>query len=77
MRLTPQPTVDNSQAKMMKFMPCIFMLICYSYSCALVALFDGQRPLHDRPADVINRMKDAGDPTRARGAADEAAAASR
>jgi len=58
MQLTPQPTVDNSQAKMMKFMPLIFMFVCYSYSCALSlystvnALFTIAQQL------VINRMKD-------------------
>jgi YidC/Oxa1 family membrane protein insertase len=58
MQLTPQPTVDNSQAKMMKFMPLIFMFVCYSYSCALSlystvnALFTIVQQL------VINRMKD-------------------
>jgi len=35
MRLTPQPTVDNAQAKMMMFTPIIFLIICYTYSCAL------------------------------------------
>jgi YidC/Oxa1 family membrane protein insertase len=59
MQLTPQPTVDNSQAKMMKFMPLIFMFVCYGYSCALSlystvnAMFTIVQQL------VINRMKDA------------------
>jgi YidC/Oxa1 family membrane protein insertase len=35
MQLTPTPSVDNAQAKMMKFMPVIFTLFCYSFSCAL------------------------------------------
>ena len=35
MRLTPQPTVDNAQMKMMKFMPFFMLLIYYPYSCAL------------------------------------------
>jgi YidC/Oxa1 family membrane protein insertase len=35
MRLTPQPTVDNAQMKMMKFMPVFMLLIYYNYSCAL------------------------------------------
>jgi YidC/Oxa1 family membrane protein insertase len=35
MRLTPQPTVDNAQMKMMKFMPFFMLLIYYNYSCAL------------------------------------------
>ncbi len=35
MRLTPQPTVDNAQVKMMRFMPYMVALFCYSFSCAL------------------------------------------
>ncbi|MGA2445404.1 MAG: YidC/Oxa1 family insertase periplasmic-domain containing protein [Opitutaceae bacterium] len=58
MRLTPQPTVDNSQAKMMKFMPVIFTLICYNFSCAL-ALYSTVNGLFTIGQQlVINRMKD-------------------
>lgn len=35
MRLTPTPTTDNLQVKMMQFMPIIFTLFCYNFSCAL------------------------------------------
>jgi YidC/Oxa1 family membrane protein insertase len=35
MRLTPQPSVDNAQMKMMKFMPLMFLFFYYNYSCAL------------------------------------------
>jgi YidC/Oxa1 family membrane protein insertase len=35
MRLTPTPSVDNMQMKMMRFMPVIFTLFCYQFSCAL------------------------------------------
>ncbi len=35
MKLTPAPSVDNMQMKMMKFMPVIFTVFCYSFSCAL------------------------------------------
>ena len=59
MRLTPQPTVDNSQAKMMKFMPLMFMIFYYSYSCAL-ALYSTANGLFTIGQQlVINRMKDA------------------
>jgi YidC/Oxa1 family membrane protein insertase len=58
MRLTPQPTVDNAQAKMMKFMPVIFTLICYNFSCAL-ALYSTVNGLFTIGQQlVINRMKD-------------------
>lgn len=35
MKLTPTPTTDNAQMKMMKFMPIVFTLICYSFATAL------------------------------------------
>jgi YidC/Oxa1 family membrane protein insertase len=58
MRLMPQPAVDNSQAKMMKFMPVIFIFICYSFSCAL-ALYSTINTLFTIGQQlVINRMKD-------------------
>ncbi len=62
MQLTPQPTVDNSQAKIMKFMPLFLLLIYYRYSCALSlystvnALFTIGQQL------VVNKQKDDGDP---------------
>jgi YidC/Oxa1 family membrane protein insertase len=59
MRLTPQPTVDNAQVKMMKFMPVLFTLFCYSFSCAL-ALYSTVNGLFTIGQQlVINRMKDA------------------
>lgn len=35
MRLTPTPTTDNLQLKIMRFMPIMFTLFCYNFSCAL------------------------------------------
>jgi len=35
MKLTPSPSVDNAQAKILKFMPFFFTAICYNFSCAL------------------------------------------
>ncbi len=58
MRLTPQPTVDNAQARMMKFMPILFMVFCYNYSCAL-SLYSTVNGLFTIGQQlVINRMKD-------------------
>ena len=58
MRLTPSPTVDNAQAKMMKFMPYIFTLFCYNFSCAL-ALYSTVNGIFTIGQQlVINRMKD-------------------
>jgi len=58
MRLTPQPTVDNAQMKMMKFMPVIFAFICYSYSCALPIYMTINGLFTIGQQLVINRMKD-------------------
>ncbi len=75
MRLTPQPSVDNAQAKMMKFMPWFFMLLCYSFSCAL-ALYSTVNGLFTIGQQlVINRMKDEGDVASPAGMAMEDAAA--
>jgi len=65
MHLTPSPTVDNAQAKMMKFMPYMFALFCYNFSCAL-ALYSTVNGIFTIGQQlVINRMKDTGDPTNA------------
>lgn len=58
MRLTPSPTMDNAQAKMMKFMPVIMALFCYTFSCAL-ALYSTINGIFTIVQQmVINRSKD-------------------
>ncbi|MDB6094299.1 MAG: 60 kDa inner rane insertion protein [Verrucomicrobia bacterium] len=75
MRLTPQPSVDNAQAKMLKFMPYIFILFCYGFSCAL-ALYSTINGLFTIAQQlIINRMKDEGDVASPGGIAAENAAA--
>jgi YidC/Oxa1 family membrane protein insertase len=63
MHLTPSPSVDNMQMKMMKFMPYIFTLFCYSFSCALslYSFINGMFTIGQQL--VINRMKDPVEPT--------------
>ena len=69
MRLTPTPSVDNMQMKMMKFMPYIFTLFCYNFSCAL-ALYSTINGLFTIGQQmVINRMKDPEDTPAAKPAA--------
>ncbi|MFA5056562.1 MAG: YidC/Oxa1 family insertase periplasmic-domain containing protein [Opitutaceae bacterium] len=58
MRLTPQPTVDNAQAKMMKFMPVMFTLFCYNFSCALALYSTVNGVFTIAQQLVINRMRD-------------------
>ena len=58
MRLTPTPSVDNAQATMMKVMPFIFTLFCYTFSCAL-SLYSFVNGLFTIIQQlVINKMKD-------------------
>jgi len=58
MHLTPSPTVDNAQAKMMKFMPYLFSFFCYNFSCAL-ALYSTINGIFTIGQQmVINKMKD-------------------
>ncbi len=69
MRIVPQPTVDNAQAKMFKFMPIIFTLFCYTFSCAL-SLYSTINGLFTIGQQlVINRMKDEPSPLTASGSA--------
>ena len=58
MHLTPSQSMDNMQMKMMKFMPYIFTLFCYSFSCALslYSFINGLFTIGQQL--VINRMKD-------------------
>jgi YidC/Oxa1 family membrane protein insertase len=58
MRLTPSPTVDNAQAKMMKIMPVIFTLFCYNFSCALALYSTINGAFTICQQLIVNRMKD-------------------
>ena len=59
MKLTPMsPTMDKTQAAMMKFMPIIFTLFCYTFPCSL-ALYSTTNGLFTIAQQVfINKMKD-------------------
>jgi YidC/Oxa1 family membrane protein insertase len=59
MRLTPtSPTMDSTQAAMMKFMPIIFTFFCYSLPAAL-SLYSTTNGLFTIAQQLlINRMKD-------------------
>ncbi|MEN9636726.1 MAG: hypothetical protein RL077_5130 [Verrucomicrobiota bacterium] len=62
MHLTPSPSVDNAQMKMMKFMPYIFILFCYNFSCALslYSFINGLFTIVQQL--VINNMKEPDEP---------------
>jgi len=58
MHVTPSPSVDNMQMKMMKIMPYIFTLFCYNFSSAL-SLYSFVNGLFTIVQQlVINKMKD-------------------
>ncbi|WP_438480566.1 membrane protein insertase YidC [Oleiharenicola lentus] len=56
MRLTPTPTVDNAQATMMKIMPWIFTIFCYTFASglALYSTINGLFTIGQQM--IINRM---------------------
>ncbi len=65
MQLTPTPSVDNMQMKMMKFMPVIFTIFCYQFSCAL-SLYSTINGIFTIVQQVIvNRMNDTPTPVSA------------
>lgn len=61
-RLVPQPNMDTDQAKMMssmmKWMPLVYVVICYNFSCAL-SLYSTVNGLFTIGQQIyINRQKD-------------------
>lgn len=58
MHLTPMPTMDNTQAKIMKFMPLMMMVFCYSFSSALSLYWTVSNVFTIGQQLIINRMKD-------------------
>ncbi|MSU23771.1 MAG: membrane protein insertase YidC [Opitutus sp.] len=65
MRLTPTPTMDNAQAKMMQFMPLVFLFIYYTFPSAISVYSIANGTFTIIQQVVINRMKDDGDPSNA------------
>ena len=58
MRITPTPNADPMQAKMMQFMPLIFLFIYYSMPAALSLYSTANAVFTIAQQLVINRMKD-------------------
>ena len=65
MRLTPQPSVDNAQATIMKFIPLVYIIFCYNFSCALALYMTVNGMFTIGQQLVVNRMRDTGDPAAA------------
>jgi YidC/Oxa1 family membrane protein insertase len=62
MRLTPTPNADPAQAKMMQFMPLVFLFIYYSMPAALSLYSTANAIFTIAQQVIINKMKDDGDP---------------
>jgi YidC/Oxa1 family membrane protein insertase len=61
MRVTPQPSVDNAQMKIMKFMPVMFIAFYYNWACAL-SLYSCVNGLFTIGQQLlVNRTKDTED----------------
>lgn len=58
MQITPQPGIDSTQAKLFKFMPIIFTLICYNFAAALAlySTINGMFTIGQQL--IVNRMKE-------------------
>ena len=61
MQLVPTPAVDNAQAKMLKFMPYGFVLICYNFGSGLALYWTISNLFTIGQQLLVNRMRD--DPT--------------
>ena len=63
MHITPAPTVDNAQMKLMKFMPIMFVLFYYNWPCA-IALYSTVNGLSIIVQQlVVNRVSEPVDDT--------------
>jgi YidC/Oxa1 family membrane protein insertase len=58
MRLTPTPTTDNPSAKIMKFMPILFTVMCYTFSSGLSVYWTCTNLFSIFQQFVTNRRKD-------------------
>ena len=58
MQLMPTPSMDNAQAKMMKFMPLLFVVFCYNFGSGLALYWTISNIFTIGQQIVINRMPD-------------------
>jgi YidC/Oxa1 family membrane protein insertase len=58
MRMTPTPTTDNPSAKMMKFMPILFVVLCYNFSSGLAVYWTASNLFSIFQQWVTNRQRD-------------------
>ena len=58
MQLMPTPSMDNTQAKMMKFMPLMFVFFCYSFGSGLALYWTISNAFTIGQQLIINRLPD-------------------
>ncbi len=58
MQLMPTPSMDNAQAKMMKFMPIMFVVFCYGFGSGLALYWTISNLFTIGQQLIINRMPD-------------------
>ena len=58
MQLMPTPSMDNTQAKMMKFMPLMFVVFCYGFGSGLALYWTISNLFTIGQQLIINRMPD-------------------
>ncbi len=58
MQLMPTPSVDNAQAKMMKFMPIMFVAFCYNFGSGLALYWTISNLFTIGQQLIINRLPD-------------------
>jgi len=58
MRMTPSPTTDNTQRKILQFMPVIFLVFCYNFPAGLVLYWTVQNLFTIGQQFYTNRLKD-------------------
>jgi YidC/Oxa1 family membrane protein insertase len=59
MHLAPSPSTDPLQAKLMKFMPLMFLFFCYNFSSGLVLYWTVSNCMSILQQLQINRKRDA------------------
>jgi len=63
MRITPTPSVDNMQQKIIMWMPFIFLIFCYNFPAALVLYWTVQNIFTILQQWLTNRKKELDQPT--------------
>jgi len=58
MKMTPTPSVDNTQAAIMRFMPLIFLFFCYNFSSGLVLYWTTSNLMSILQQVITNRRRE-------------------